>query len=441
MLLGKIILKKQLITLMSNRSHRGIKQALEPQRALIVGVRRAGMNRRRMEHSLDELQSLVDTTGGVVVGSTAQEIRRADSATFIGKGKVEEIAELVQSLRADIVVIDADLTPVQNRNVEDRVGTLVLDRTAVILDIFAKRARSSEGKLQVELAQLRYLAPRLVGRGKMFSQQVGRIGTRGPGETALEYDRRRIRGRITILRRNLEKVRAHRDLHRKKRASVPIPLVTLVGYTNSGKSTLMNALTDASVFVEDKLFATLDPTVRRLRLPSGREVLLADTVGFISRLPHELIEAFKSTFEEVASSQVLMHVIDGSDEEAGAKVKVVEGVLEELDLSGRPILEVVNKCDVGCNLYKGDNAGVEVSALTGAGTPDVLERLDRMLTDEFRHVLIRLPLDRGDVLSDLYRVAHVSRAEYADDGIIVECELHAKQYGKYRRFIDHHRMG
>jgi GTP-binding protein HflX len=394
-----------------------------------------------MGHSLDELASLVDTAGGIVVGRTTQEIKRADPATYLGKGKVEEIAGLAGELDADIVVVDADLSPVQNRNVEDRVGTLVLDRTAVILDIFAKRARSSEGKLQVELAQLQYLAPRLVGRGKMFSQQVGRIGTRGPGETALEYDRRRIRVRVTMLRRNLEKVRAHRDLHRKKRASVPIPLVTLVGYTNSGKSTLMNSLTNASVFVEDKLFATLDPTVRRLRLPSGREVLLADTVGFINRLPHELIEAFKSTFEEAGSSQVLLHVIDGSDEEARVKVEVVGGVLDELDLSGRPILEVINKCDLDCDVYKAGPGSVKVSALTGNGTRDVLARLDHMLTEEFKHVQILLPHSRGDVLSNLYRVAYVSRVSYEDEGIVVECELHEKQYGKYRQFIDHRKLG
>jgi len=425
---------------MANRSHRGIKRALEPQRALIVGVRKPRTTRRQMEHSLEELASLVDTAGGVVVGRTAQEVKRVDPASYLGRGKVEEIARMVRDLGADIVVIDAELSPVQNRNIEDRAGTLVLDRAAVILDIFAKRARSSEGKLQVELAQLQYLAPRLVGRGKMFSQQVGRIGTRGPGETALEYDRRRIRDRITLLRRNLERVRGHRDLHRKKRASVPIPLISLIGYTNAGKSTLMNALTHAQVFVEDKLFATLDPTVRRLRLPSGREVLLADTVGFISRLPHELIEAFKSTFEEVGSSQVLMHVIDGSDPEAAEKVRVVEGVLAELELAERPILEVVNKSDLGLGIYSGAQGSVNVSALTGQGTGDVLERLDRMLVEEFRRVVIRLPHGRGDVLSDLYRVGRVSRVDFEDEGVVVECELHEKQYGRYRRFVDHRRM-
>ncbi|MBN1282160.1 MAG: GTPase HflX, partial [Proteobacteria bacterium] len=280
------------------RAHRSFSRRPDPQRVLIVGVRRGGQSKRAMERSLEELARLVDTAGGVVAGATSQEVRRVHPATFLGRGKVEELAGKVAGTGAELVAVDWDLTPVQNRNLEDRIGVMVLDRTAVILDIFARRAQSREGRLQVELAQLKYLAPRLVGRGKVFSQQVGRIGTRGPGETALEYDRRRVRERITMLARSLEGVRSHRALHRARRASVPVPMVSLVGYTNSGKSTLMNALTDAGVFVEDKLFATLDPTVRRMRLPSGREVLLADTVGFIDRLPHELIESFKSTFEE-----------------------------------------------------------------------------------------------------------------------------------------------
>ncbi len=424
----------------ATRSQRGIRRQMAPQRALLVGVRWPRASKIKMQHSLDELASLVDTAGGVVVGITTQEIRRADPATYLGKGKVDEVARLVEDKAADLVVVDTNLSPGQNKNLEDRLGALVLDRSAVILDIFAKRARSSEGKLQVELAQLQYLAPRLVGRGKIFSQQAGRIGTRGPGETALEYDRRRIRERITLLRRSLERVRAHRNLHRRKRASVPIPLISMVGYTNAGKSTLMNSLTDASVFVEDKLFATLDPTVRRLRLPSGREVLLADTVGFISRLPHELIEAFKSTFEEVASSQVLMHVIDGADEEAAAKVKVVEGVLEELDLAGRPRLDIINKCDIGGATYNGDQDSVKVSALTGHGIGMILERLDQMLLTEFAHVSLLLPHMRGDILSDLYRVAHVDSVSYNGEGIRVECELHTKQYGKYRKYVEHRKM-
>ncbi len=389
-----------------------------------------------MERSLSELERLIDTAGGVVVGKSSQEVRRIDPATFIGRGKAEEFAAKVVELAAELVVLDCELSPVQNRNLEDKLGVLVLDRTAVILDIFAQRARSNEGKLQVELAQLEYLGPRLVGRGKMLSQQTGRIGTRGPGETALEYDRRRMRDRITRLRRGLEHVRAHRGLHRRKRASIPIPLVSLVGYTNSGKSTLMNALTGAGVFVEDKLFATLDPTVRRLRLPSGREVLLADTVGFISRLPHELVESFKSTFEEVEAASVLLHVIDGGDEEAAMHVKIVEGVLAELGLGKKPVLDVVNKCDLPAVFYRGDRDAVRVSAITGQGIGEITERLDKMLTVEFRSVTLSLPQDRGDVLSELYRLGHVTLVEYCEDRIRVECELHAKQFGKYRRYVE-----
>jgi GTPase len=419
-----------------SKKRRLIPHALTPQRAIIVGVRSNRMSRRKMERSLEELGRLIDTAGGIVIGSAEQEVRRIDPATYIGSGKAEELAGLVVSNEADLVAVDCELSPVQNRNLEEKLGVLVLDRTAVILDIFARRARSSEGKLQVELAQLEYLAPRLVGRGKMLSQQTGRIGTRGPGETALEYDRRRMRERITRLRRNLDHVRDHRELHRKKRAAVPIPLVSLVGYTNSGKSTLMNALTGAQVFVEDKLFATLDPTVRRLKLPSGREVLLADTVGFISRLPHELVESFKSTFEEVEAASVLMHVIDAGDDEAAEHVAVVEGVLAELGLAVKPMLDVVNKCDLDEIFYKGNAKSLRISALTGQGLSEILERLDTMLAVEFRSVTLMLPHDRGDVLSELYRIGRVKSVEYLDDFTRVECELHSKQYGRYRRFID-----
>ena len=256
---------------------------LERERVLIVGVGRKGAARGVMRRSLDELARLVDTAGGEIVARTSQEVRKVDPATYLGRGKVEELRVTLEGSEIDLVAVDWELSPVQNKNLEDRLGVMVLDRTAIILDIFARRAVSKEGKLQVELAQLRYLAPRLVGRGKTFSQQVGRIGTRGPGETALEYDRRRIRDRIVRLRRNLDGVRVHRSLHRERRKSVPVPMISLVGYTNAGKSTLMNALTGAGVFVEDKLFATLDPTVRRMRLPSGREVLCSSKRMSMSR--------------------------------------------------------------------------------------------------------------------------------------------------------------
>jgi GTPase len=419
------------------RFERTLIRGAGPQRALLVGIRADRMTRSQMERSLDELARLVDTAGAIVALRSSQEIRRVDPATFLGRGKVEELAELVVDCSADFVAVDGELSPVQNRNLEERLGVLVLDRTAVILDIFAHRARSSAGKLQVELAQLRYLAPRLVGRGKRLSQQAGRIGTRGPGETALEVDRRRIRDRITLVRRNLERVRAHRGLHRERRDAVPVPLVSLVGYTNAGKSTLLNALTDAGAFVEDKLFATLDPTVRRLRLPSGREVLLADTVGFISHLPHELIEAFKSTFEEVAAAELLIHVIDGSDEEAPAQMKVVGQVLSELGLAHTPRIEVINKIDLPASFYRGDRQAIRLAARTGEGAGALLARVDEMLRAELRAITLLLPLARGDILSDIYRVGYVHEVSYGEEGIRVACDLHEKQFGKYRRFVAH----
>lgn len=412
-----------------------VRRGAQPQRAFLVGVRHGRMTRRQMELSLEELARLVTTAGGVVVGLAHQEVKRIDPATFLGSGKVAEIAARAGESEAEIVVVDGELSPVQNRNIEKAVGRFVLDRTAVILDIFALRARSAEGKLQVELAQLEYLAPRLAGRGEHFSQQTGRIGTRGPGETALEVDRRRMRDRITFLRRDLEHVRAHRKIHRLKREAVPVPLVSLVGYTNAGKSTLMNALTGAGVFVEDKLFATLDPTVRRLRLPSGREVLLADTVGFIRRLPHELVESFRSTFEEVAYAHLLMHVIDGSDEEAEAQAAVVEGVLEELKLNHKPRIDVVNKCDLVGACFRGEEGAVRVSALRGAGIPELLARIDGMLRVEFRRAVLRLPLSGGDILSNLYRLGYVAHVQYDGEGILVDCELHQRFFGKYRKYM------
>lgn len=383
---------------------------------------------------MDELARLVDTAGGSVVARARQEVRRIHPATFIGRGKASEISDLAREVGADVVVFDCNLSPAQNRNLEDALGIFVLDRTAVILDIFAYRAKSREGKLQVELAQLQYLAPRLVGRGRMFSQQVGRIGTRGPGETALEYDRRRIRDRIALLGRRLEQVRSHRQIHRLKREAVPVPLVSLVGYTNAGKSTLLNALTDADVFVEDKLFATLDPTVRRLRLPSGREVLIADTVGFIRHLPHELIESFKSTFEEVAHAHLLLHVIDGADEEASVQADVVESVLMELNLNHKPRIDIVNKCDLPDACYRGEGPAIRMSALRREGVRELLGRLDEVLRLEFRRVILKLPHDRGDILSNLYRLGYVWNVDYTAEGIMVDCELHEKFVGKYKGY-------
>ena len=403
------------------------------ERVLLVGVKARTMTTNQMERSLDELQGLVETAQGFVVDKISQDVKSPNPATYLGSGKVEEIAHLIPEKAIDLVAIDEDLSPVQNRNLEKKWGVRVVDRTAVILDIFAMRARTREGKLQVELAQLEYLAPRLVGRGLMLSQQAGRIGTRGPGETQLEYDRRQIRDRITRLRRLIGQVRMQRKIHRLKREAVPIPLAAIVGYTNAGKSTLMNALTRADVFVEDKLFATLDPTVRRLRLPSGREVLLADTVGFIRRLPHQLVAAFKATFEEIAHADLLIEIIDVSDPDALQQASVVDKVLLELSLNHKPRIITLNKCDK-MEKYFSDTDGIAISALRGAGIGALIERMDIILREGLARLKLYLPHSRGDVLSTIYRVGHVHETRHFGKSVVVDCELPEKYARKYKMF-------
>lgn len=404
-------------------------------RAIIVGIRRPRMSRSEALASFEELAELVRTAGGVVAGRMFQEVKAIHPATFVGEGKAEELREQVMNAEADVVMIDDELTPVQNRNLEQALQVRVLDRTALILDVFALRARTEEGKLQVEAAQLAYLAPRLVGRGKTFSQQAGQIGTRGPGETALEYSRRRLRDRQVVLNRRLEQVRRERKVHRSKRENTPIPLVALVGYTNAGKSTLMNALTKAGVFVEDKLFATLDPTVRRLRLPSGRVVLLADTVGFIRRLPHQLVNAFRATFEEISYANLIAHIVDVADEDAEHHVETVETVLGELELNHKPRLTIHNKSDRQPHHLRRNPEAIPISALTGDGIDDLLQRLDEALRVGFVRVRLRLPYNRGDILSEVYRVGHVWKAKHLAKSISVDCELPEKFVGKFKDFI------
>ncbi len=405
------------------------------ERTLVVGVKHPRETKRVFEDSLNELELLIKTAGGVVVDRVWQEVRAQHPATFLGKGKVEEVCERVADGAVDLVAVDEELSPVQNRNLEDAWGVRVVDRTAVILDIFALRARTREGKLQVELAQLEYLAPRLVGRGVMLSQQVGRIGTRGPGETQLEYDRRHIKRRMTALKRRLEDVRKHRTIHRQKREGVPIPLVSLVGYTNAGKSTLLNAVTRAGVYVEDKLFSTLDPTVRRVKLPSGREILLADTVGFIKKLPHQLVASFKATFEEMAHADLLLEVVDLSDPDVDARMHVVADVLRELDIASRPRIVVYNKADL-CEHRAHPSDGLAISARTGTGLEGLIERVDETLRAGFRRVRLKLGHDRGEVLSTIYRVGHVIAARHYGKTVRVDCELPEKYVGKYAAYID-----
>lgn len=346
------------------------------EKAVLVGVHWGRLSQDEMEDSLEELRSLAETAGAEVVGIVSQRRERPDPATLVGRGKLEEIAALIEEREADLVIFDQDLSPSQQRNLENRLGIKVLDRTALILDIFAIHAHSKEGKAQVEMAQLQYSLTRLTGRGAELSRLGGGIGTRGPGETKLEVDRRRIHQRIKTLRKELKELSQVRRIKRKRRQRFSVPVFALVGYTNAGKSSLLNAISRAGVLVEDKLFSTLDPVTRRVTLPDGRTVLLTDTVGFISHLPHQLVEAFKSTLEEVKEADVLVHVMDASARDLERKVKVVEGILEEIGAGDLPVILVLNKMDLISEERKVElerlfPGAVFVSALTGQGLDDL----------------------------------------------------------------------
>jgi GTP-binding protein HflX len=399
--------------------------AVQPERVVLVGAERP-KNLLPVSESLAELGRLADTAGLVVVERTVQNLKRVHPATFVGQGKVEEIKRLVEQLPADVVIFDDPLTPAQQRNLEKAVGKKVIDRSALILDIFARRARSLEGKMQVELAQLQYLLPRLTRQWTHLSRLGGGgVGTRGPGETQLEVDRRRVRERIAQLGRRLADVERTRSLHRHERASVPFPTVALVGYTNAGKSTLMNALTKAGVLVEDKLFATLDPTVRRLRLPNGLTVLLADTVGFIHKLPHQLVEAFKSTLEEVRHADLLLHVVDASHASWVEQTQVVETVLKDIGAGDRPVVRVMNKIDLLAPGTAAVGAGadsVSISAARGQGVDRLLAAVEERLVAGLARVRCAVPARRGDVLAMLRRTGVIVE-EYHSDGVVTVTAL------------------
>lgn len=353
------------------------------ERAILVGVQTNNISRIQLEESLQELSVLSHTAGAFVTGVVTQNLSKPNPKYFIGEGKVHEIAEMVSNNEVDLVIFDDDLTPSQQRNLEDVFGAKVIDRTALILDIFASRARSREGKIQVELAQLNYLLPRLTGKGVLMSRLGGGIGTRGPGETKLEIDRRRIRERISKLKRELEVVRRTRELHRKKRETYHIPVVSLVGYTNSGKSTLFNYLTKANVLTEDKLFATLDPTTRLVKLNGVHKFFLIDTVGFIRKLPHQLVESFKATFEEIVRSDLLIIVVDASSPVFEEHIKVVMKTLSEVNASQLPQIIAFNKIDIVQNIeyiiriVETYGNSVIISAKTGAGIDKLIIMMNK----------------------------------------------------------------
>jgi GTP-binding protein HflX len=393
----------------------------------------AGVDRHGDETVLDELAALADTAGAEVVGRLVQRRDEPDPATFLGKGKLSELHGMVHSAGAGLVIFDQELTPAQLRTLEERLGVKVVDRTALILDIFALHARSKEGKAQVELAQLNYLLPRLRGWGEAMSRMGGGIGTRrGPGETKMEVDRRRIRSRIAKLRRDLADLGTARKVKRASRERSGVPQIALAGYTNAGKSTLMNALTRADVLVADQLFATLDPTVRRLKLPGGRQATVSDTVGFVSKLPHDLVEAFRSTLEEVALASGVLHVADASVPDVEDQVAAVRDVLADIGAGHVPEVLALNKVDllseVGrARVHRRFPAGLPVSALTGEGLEALLAKVEETLPAPPVDVELVVPYDRQDVVARLYREADVVSADPGTEGTLVRARVREDQ--------------
>jgi GTPase len=392
------------------------------------------------EESLDELRSLATSAGAQIAGEFLQHRDKPDPATLIGKGKLEEIAGAAASVSADLILFDHDLTASQQRNIEKVVNTRVIDRTQLILDIFAKHARTREGQLQVELAQLEYMLPRLGGRGIEMSQLGGGIGTRGPGETQLETDRRKIYRRIRHVKQQIESVRRIRTQQRQRRESVPVALIALVGYTNAGKSTLFNALTQAAVLESPKMFATLDPTIRGITLPSRRQVLLSDTVGFIRNLPHTLVSAFRATLEEVQRAELILQVSDASSPLSAEQDAQVEKVLKELEAEGKPRLRVMNKIDLlpprqRDSLRDAANT-VHVSAAKGIGMSTLLDRIDQMLKeDALSRVQLRVPQKEGKTLALLEARARIYSRKYKDGLVELEVEAPESVVRRVREFV------
>lgn len=404
------------------------------ERIVLVGVVTWPHSLDEVEASLDELGLLVDTAGADEVARVVQARDSLDPATFIGSGKAAELHRLCEQVDADTVVFDDELTPAQQRNLEKLIGRTAIDRTAVILDIFAQNARSEEGKTQVELALLRYRLPRLRGRGASLSQQAGGIGTRGPGETQLEVDRRRIMHRIAKLDTELRQLGATRRTQLRARRRGAARTVSLVGYTNAGKSTLLNALTDAGVLVENRLFATLDPRTRRLELPGGEVVLCSDTVGFVRKLPHQLVESFRSTLEVVSGTDLLVHVVDASAADPEAQMDAVRSVLGEIGASDVPELVAFNKADrapaASERLRASHPGSVALSALTGDGGPELLAAIGAALRASDRTLELLVPCERGDVLAALHRAGEI--VEQRDAGDMLAVRVRLDEQGRHR---------
>ncbi len=416
---------------------------------ITVGIQRQKETDREIHDSMEELRRLTETAGGQVVQSHIQKKDRPDPATFIGKGKVTDVHVDILKYRAQAVIFDNELKPVQQRNLEELLGVKVIDRTRLILDIFAQRARTREGMLQVELAQLDYMLPRMTARFGRFEQQTGGIGTRGPGERKLEVDQRRVRDRIAALKKQIEKISGERELQRHVRRAVPVPQVALVGYTNAGKSTLLNTLLRLSagapkageheVYADDKLFATLDPTTRRVRLPGGRIILFSDTVGFIRKLPTQLIASFRATLEEAASADLLLHVVDGSDPAWEDQEKAVLEILQDLKLGTLPRLTAYNKMDRFSGVQKDhlrQGQGVLVSAATGEGLSELLNRVEERLASQWVEKEVVFGFNQGQLLAQLHETADILSQETTDRGIRVRLRTHPATWSQWKKDHD-----
>lgn len=405
------------------------------ERAVLVGLRchSFGMDENADEETLAELAALVETAGAETVAMTLQTRPAPDARTFIGEGKAQEVKELAEANEADLIIFDNELSPSQMRVLEEMTDKTVLDRSALILDIFAQRARTGEGKLQVELAQYQYILPRLAGLGHAMSRLGGGIGTRGPGESKLESDRRHIRRRIDKLREDLEQVRQVRAVQRRQRKKTELPLVAIVGYTNAGKSTLLNLLTDAGIEANDRLFDTLDPTTRKKRISDTQEILLSDTVGFIRKLPHHLVSAFKATLEELAYADLLLHVVDVSDPNWEIHAATVDKVIEQLGAQEIPRVMVYNKADK-CDELPAARDGVLFSAKTGEGTEALLAAIEKALGRGKHEMRLCIPYSDGAALDVLHREGQVKSIEYSEAGTLVTVIVDDKLCGQMQKY-------
>ncbi|MBE6644440.1 MAG: GTPase HflX [Ruminococcaceae bacterium] len=406
--------------------------------AILVGIAKNSSELAECEISLDELSRLADTAGADTYAKVIQIKDSYDPRTLIGRGKVAEIADLAKKSEAELVIFDEELSPAQIRNLESDIEcATVIDRSMLILDIFALHATSGEGKLQVELAQLKYTAPRLIGKGLELSRQGGGIGSRGPGETKLETDRRHLHEKVVSLELKLRELENTRAVMRSQRDRSGLTKVALVGYTNAGKSTVLNAITGAGVLSADKLFATLDPTTRKAQLPSGEDILLTDTVGFIRKLPHHLVKAFKSTLDEVRYADILLVVADISDPEFQNQLEVTESVIKELGAAGKPIIYVLNKFDIFPNVSFLENKknAVEISAKTGYGIDKLLLLIEDIIRQNKKEIKLLIPYFAQSAVSDLYNGYVVKNVEYIDSGIMVEAILDERGLGIYKKYL------